>query len=458
MPRTDDSAKLTSGPIGSTLVRLSAPMLVGILAMMAFHVVDTYFVARLGTLALASITLTFPVVMVVGTFTLGLGVGAMAVISQGIGAGDRSQIRRYTTDALTLAGCCVVVLMIVGLATFEPLFRLLGATDAMLPLIRRYMLIWYSGMLFYVVPIIGNNIIRATGDTLTPSVVMIVSVAVNGVLDPLLIFGWGPIPALGISGAAIATVLARGITLVVALCILHFREHLLTRPWPGRRALADSWRSILRIGLPVAFSNAVIPVALGLITRIVTRFDAEVVAGFGVATRVEGFGLAVIYALSSGISPFVGQNFGAGRIERIEAGLRYAKIFCMGWGALLFVVFVFFARPLASYFNSDPTVVQTASLYLWIVSVSLGLRAIHLVVWTSLNVLGRPYDAMFLEMLLAFGLWIPLALIGARVAGIAGVYCGLSAANIIAGTAAHVWVSRVTAGKRCQIETSDGDA
>ena len=217
MPRTDDSAKLTSGPIGSTLVRLSAPMLVGILAMMAFHVVDTYFVARLGTLALASITLTFPVVMVVGTFTLGLGVGAMAVISQGIGAGDRSQIRRYTTDALTLAGCCVVVLMIVGLATFEPLFRLLGATDAMLPLIRRYMLIWYSGMLFYVVPIIGNNIIRATGDTLTPSVVMIVSVAVNGVLDPLLIFGWGPIPALGISGAGIATVLARGITLVVAL-------------------------------------------------------------------------------------------------------------------------------------------------------------------------------------------------------------------------------------------------
>ena len=439
---------MTTGPIGATLARLTGPMLVGIMAMMAFNVVDTFFVGRLGTLPLAAMALTFPVVMVVGTFTLGLGVGAMVVISQGIGAGDRSGIRRYSTDALTLAGACVALMTTGGLLTIEPLFRLLGATDATMPYVRDYMTIWYPGMVFYVVPIIGNNIIRATGDTKTPSIVMLVGVAMNAVLDPLLIFGWGPVPTLGIAGAAVATVLSRGVTLAVALWVLRFREGLLGRLWPGRRELLASWKAILRTGLPVAVSNAVIPVALGLVTRIVAGFGEPAVAGFGVAARIEGLGLALIYALSSGLSPFIGQNFGAGRMDRIRRGLSYAKVFCLGWGALLFVAALVFAKTLAGYFDDNPLVVDAASLYLWTVSISLGLRSVHQITWTSLNVLGRPYDALFLEALLAFGLWLPLSFIGARLAAIGGLFCGLSLANLIAGIAAFVWVSRVTKGER----------
>jgi len=438
------NAKLTSGPIGSTLVRLSAPMLVGILAMMAFNVIDTFFVSRLGTLPLAAMTLTFPVVMVIGTFTLGLGVGAMVAISQGIGAGDRTRIRRYSTDALTLAGVCVALLTTIGLATLEPLFRLLGATDAMMPFVEQYMVIWYPGMIFYIVPIVGNNIVRATGDTLTPSIVMLVGVAINAVLDPLLIFGWGPIPALGVSGAAMATVIARGVTMGVVLWVLCFRDRLLGSLWPGSRDLIASWKTILRTGLPVAVSNAIIPVALGLITRIVTGFGAEAVAGFGVATRVEGFGLALVYALSTGLSPFVGQNFGAGRIDRIQMALALSKKFCLVWGALLLVTFLCVGKPLASRFDSNPLVVQAASLYLWVVAISLGLRSVHHIIWTALNVLGRPYDALFLEFLLAFGLWIPLAFVGAHLWQIGGLFCGLSLANLLGGATAYVWVDRVT--------------
>jgi len=425
------------------LVRLSLPMLVGIVAMMAFNVVDTFFIGRLGTIPLAAMTLTFPVVMVIGTFTLGLAIGAMVVVSQSIGAGDESRIRRYTTDALTLAGLCVLVLAGIGLATIEPLFRLLGATDAMMPYVRQYMLIWYPGMIFFVVPTVGNNIIRATGDTLTPSLVMLLGVAINAVLDPLLIFGWEPVPAMGVSGAAIATVVTRAMTLVVALWVLHFREHLLVTSWPGWPVVLDSWKVILRMGLPVAVSNIIIPIALGVVTRIVTRFGAEAVAGFGVATRIESFGLALVFALSSGISPFVGQNFGAGRMDRIRTGIGYAKLFCLVWGALLLVAFALFGRRLATYFDPDPAVVRAAALYLWIVSLSLGLRGVHLVVWTSLNVLGRPYDSLFLESLLAFGLWIPLALAGAHVAQVVGVYGGLSLANLLAGAVAYVWIDRV---------------
>ena len=242
METESSSARLTEGPVARALVRLSAPMLVGILAMMAFNVVDTYFVGKLGTVFLAAMTLSFPIVMVVGTFTMGLGVGAMAVISKGIGAEDRRGMRRYATDALSLSVVCVAVMCPLGLATMEPLFRLLGATDAMLPLIAEYMNIWYPGMLVYVVPMIGNNIIRATGDTTTPSVIMVVGVVLNGFLDPLLIFGWGPVPAFGIAGAAIATVVARAFTLVVVFWVLMRRERLTATPWPGWTALAGSWK------------------------------------------------------------------------------------------------------------------------------------------------------------------------------------------------------------------------
>ncbi len=434
---------MTSGPIVSTLVRLSAPMLLGILSMMSFNLIDTYFVGQLGTLPLAALTLTFPVTMVIATFTLGLGVGAMAAISRSIGEGDRSRIRRYATDALTLSVLCVVFLTAGGMASMEPLFRVLGATNATMPLIKRYMVVWYPGMIFYVVPMIGNNVMRATGDTLTPSAVMVGGMGINALLDPLFIFGFGPVGGMGIAGAAVASVISRGLMLAVSLWILHFRERLLARPWPGPGPLLQSWRTILATGLTVAVSNAVIPVAMGVLTRIVSMFGAEAVAGFGVATRIEALGFTLIIALSTGVSPFVGQNFGAGRIDRIGTALALAKKFSLAWGAVLLVTFLVFGPVLAGLFTANAAVVESARLYLWIVSASLGLRGVHQIMWTALNVLNRPLSALVLELILAFGLWIPFAFAGAGLAQMAGVYAGLSAANIVAGIIAIVWANRV---------------
>jgi Na+-driven multidrug efflux pump len=113
-------------------------------------------------------------------------------------------------------------------------------------------------------------------------------------------------------------------------------------------------------------------------------------------------------------------------------------------------MFLLLGKTLPKYFDNDPLVVQSASLYLWIISISLGLRGVHLLTWTALNVLHRPYDAMFLETLLAFGLWIPLACLGAHLAQIGGLYCGLSLANLLAGITAYVWIDRVTARLRHQ--------
>ena len=166
-------------------------MLIGIAAIVLFNVVDTFWVGQLGAAELAAMSFTFPVVMVVFSVSMGIGIGATAVIARALGHGDEDQVRRLTTDALLLANVAVTAVAIGGLLTMDPLFRALGADEATLVLIRQYMVPWYLGVGFLVIPMVGNSAIRATGDTKTPSYVMLVTGLVNAVLDPFLIFGWG---------------------------------------------------------------------------------------------------------------------------------------------------------------------------------------------------------------------------------------------------------------------------
>ena len=148
-------------------------------------------------------------------------------------------------------------------------------------------------------------------------------------------------------------------------------------------------------------------------------FGAEAVAGFGVATRIEALGFTLIIALSTGVSPFVGQNFGARRIDRIQKSLLFASRFSLAWGAVLLATLLVFGSPLVKLFTANAAVAESARLYLWIVSASLGLRGVHQIIWTALNVLNRPFDALVLELILAFGLWVPFAYAGSGLAHVA---------------------------------------
>ena len=219
--------KLTQGPVGGQLLKLTLPMVWGVFAVIAFSLVDTYFVAQVGTNELAAMSFTFPVVMVLSSLAMGLGTGASSAIARAIGQGERSRVQRLTTDSLVLSLLIVGIVAILGLATIDPLFSALGAGPEVLPLVRDYMGIWYLGMIFLVVPLVGNSAIRASGNTVVPSLIMTAAAAVNIVLDSLFIFGWGDVPALGIKGAALATVISRATTLVASLAFLHYREGLL---------------------------------------------------------------------------------------------------------------------------------------------------------------------------------------------------------------------------------------
>lgn len=448
--KTDTSkrAQLTEGPIGRTLIRLTIPMLIAVLTMVVFNLVDTAFIGRLGISELAAISFTFPVVLVINSLAGGLGVGASAVISRAIGQGDEYRVQRLTTDSLALAVMVVALFVILGLSTIDPLFGLLGATPEILPLIRQYMTLWYIGVIFVVIPMVGNAAIRATGDTRTPAIIMMVAAGVNIVLDPLLIFGLGVFPGLGITGAALATVIARATTMVASLWVLTRRERMLLLKGPKLGEVWKSWKQVLYVGLPAAGTNVLVPISTGIITGMVAAFGPEAVAALGVGSRIESVGMGVIMALSSVLTPFVGQNWGANRLDRVKLSVREVQRFSVLWGAALFVVLAALGRYVALLFNDDATVVATLVDYLRIVPLSYGLLGILMLVNAALNALNRPLQSALLTLLRLFGLYVPLAFAGSALFGLRGIFGAAAVANVLAGVAAYLWLRQTLAGER----------
>lgn len=433
---------LLEGPIGWTLVRLALPMVFGIGALILFNVVDTFYVGRLGATELAAMSFTFPVVYLMMHVAVGLGVGVTSVISRAIGEGDLERVRRLTSDGLVLANTVVIVLAIGGFLTTGSLFRSLGASEDLVSLIRTYMLWLYAGAGFLVIPIVGNSAIRATGDTKTPAIIMGVAGLVNIALDPLLIFGPGPFPRLGLQGAAIATVISWVVTFVAALRILHRRLHMIDWSIPHPRVMWGSWKGILYVGVPAAATQTLLPVAVAIVTRIVASFGPDAVAAFGVGTRLEAVAMIGAFALGAAMAPFVGQNFGARNNERLRGALRFGATASLVFGGLSFIVLALLARPLASLFNDQQPVISAIVTYLRIMPLGYAFQGYLLLSMSSFNAANRPVAATVLRGINLFLLGVPFAYLGSRLYGFHGVFVGLVAANLLTGVISFLTVRK----------------
>lgn len=431
---------LTEGPVAPAILKMAGGMLIGFVAMSAFNAVDTYFVGQLGGEELAAMSFTFPVIMVIQSISMGLGIGISSVVSRAIGSGDHHKVQRLTTDGLALAVMIVFVISICGVMTIKPLFYLLGAREQILDLVRDYMIIWYIGITFVVVPMAGNNAIRATGDTLTPSIIMIVAVVINSVVDPLLIFGIGPFPRMGIAGAALATVIGRFSTLLFSLYILVFREKLILPRFPRLSETLNSWKEITFIGVPAALVQAINPISLGIITRLLAQFGNNVIAGFGAAGRVEMIIMIIPMSLSTVIAPFTGQNWGAEKIKRIIKGIRFSSLVSIMWGGLVFIFFLFLAAPIIALFNSNPEIVKAGSTYLKIISISYGFFGMLFIVTQSFNAIKKPLQAGLVTLIRALIIYIPLAILGAFFWQENGVFTATLITNLTVGTIGYFYL------------------
>ena len=425
------SFNLSEGSIQKSLIRMTTPMIIGMLMLFTFSLVDTLFISFLGTGALTAISFTFPVTFTIMSLAIGLGIGASAVVGKYLGLSEYEKAKEASTVINYISLLLATIVVAICWFFMDSIFNLMGARESLMPAIREYMVVWLPGSIMVVCIMTGNSILRACGDTKTPSILMAAAGLINAILDPIFIFGLGPIPAMGIQGAAWATVIAWGVSYFYLMYILVIQKELVSGSLPSRPVMLSSGREMLCIGVPAAGANMMTPLAAGIMTAIAASFGDEAVAAFGVGARLEPMATLIVLAMSSSLPPLISQNFGAGKIDRVEEAYRLSIKFILGWQMLVYVVLALGAGVIASTFSDDPEVIETIKLFLWILPLGYGMQGIIILTNSSLNALHRPMSALYLSSARFFVFYVPLAFVGSQWFGLAGFFGGAFCGNLL---------------------------
>lgn len=396
---------LTSGSIRDHLIKISLPMIFSIFAAMSFNLVDTYFIGKLGVDQLAALSFSFPVVLTIMNLAIGLAVGTASVLARMLGEGLNDQVKVISTLVTFSAIVIGATVTTIGIATVEPVFTFLGATKIQVQYASGYMQYAYPSMGLRLIAISISGTYRANGITLIPSISMLTATLLNFGLDPLFIFGGVGIPAMGIEGAALATLFANALALLFEFYMAAFRYKFFTLkfndlPW-------KKLKEIISIAAPASFANALNPIALNIGNFLISKqFSSLSVAGFGVATKIQFFSMIPVLALSAGVGPVVGQNLGANQFDRVNKAMKLSFNFCLLWGALQAAVLWFGAEPLSYLFTDNKETVEFCMTYLHFVGWSLFGYSIVIIGSAILNAINKPLFSFLMIFLRAIGLFL----------------------------------------------------
>ena len=443
MPMKNNAPKLTVGPVSGSILSMMLPMALGILVMIGNGLVDAYFIGQLGYAQLAAVSYAFPVWFVAAGIVMGLGTGTSSVLSRFIGAGDTKSVKQIATHSMILAVLAGAVVTAIGLLSIESLFGLLGANEETMPFVKSYMTIYYWGSLFLGIPFIGNSILRANGDAKTPSLLVAFSAIVNAVLDPILIFGWFGFPEMGVAGAALASVISTVAFLLASLWVLIFRDNLLTSIGHSLSSMISSWKQVLHVGLPAIASNLIAPVSSALVTALVSTYGQEAVAAYGLAGRIEALVIVLLMALGGATAPYVGQNYGAKKFDRLVDGFKFSARFALFYSIFCILLLYFISSTILGVFTDNEDVIRLAMIQLMICPWGYGFLGIASICNGSFNAFARPLPAMTISISRTLVIYVPLAYLLAYYFGFQGIHIAQVLANIFAGCVAIVWYRKV---------------
>jgi putative MATE family efflux protein len=425
-----------SGSIGGHMFRLALPSVGGMFAITAFNLTDTFFVSKLGTASLAAMGFTFPVVMILGTLSSGISLGAGSVLARAMGSGDSQKMSRIATDGILLSILMVLIVSIPGYLTTEWLFHAIGAEGEALDQVVRYMKIWYLGAAVIMIPPISDSSMRAMGDMVRPLWVMVLCALVNVILDPILIFGYFGVPAMGIEGAAYATIIARAVGMVLSLSFVHFHYKLIRFDYSSLRELFESWKAILQIGIPNIFVRLIPQLTRAVMTKLAAGMTVGAVAAIAAGQRIESFAIVISMAVGVSIVPIVGQNFGAGKFERVHEMRKLLISTAWIYGILLIALAIPFGKAFAHIFSAESEVIALTTQYIKIIFIgSIGLNQYN---WISeaFNAAGKPRFSLIINSVGTLLIILPALWIGAVLDSFRGMLLGLTLGQMAVGVLA----------------------
>ncbi|MDI5985817.1 MATE family efflux transporter [Halomonas sp. M4R5S39] len=426
-------------------------MAIGVLALLGFQLVDSAFIARLGTTPLAAQSFTFPLSFLIIGIQVGLGIAIAALVSRALGAGQQGRARRLGSLVL-LAGTGIIALLAMLLwAVQGPVFAGLGADAATRELIRAYwapqlLAAWLGAGLYF-----GYSLFRAHGDTRLPGKIMVVTSLVNLVLDPLLIFGVGPWGGLGLPGAAWATAIAFSCGLLV------LGRRLRRTNWLTRDGLSAEWRRSARpfagIAGPAMIGQLMPPLAAMLAISVVATLGEAPVAAWGLASRLESVSLMVVLAMTMSLPPWLGRCYGAGDWEQVRRLMHLAFRVVVLWQLGLGLVLALLSPWVALVLSGNPEVRDDLAMLIRCLLPSYAALGVCMLVVSAGNALGWPLRAMLMSAARLFLFYLPCLWVGAWLGGLTGLALGAALGNLLAGLAAWQVFRRVLASPRRQADS-----
>jgi putative MATE family efflux protein len=432
---------LTSGSLHRAIWYLAPPMMLETGIQNVSQLLDTYWVAQLGSAALAAVTISITVRWMLNSLGNGLGIGGMAVVARRVGSKDQAAAEHAVWQTILLGLIVSLLLAILGLVVAAPLLRVLGADAEVLPLGLAYLRIAFSGIATLILVFAINSMLRGAGEARLAMAVLLVSMAATIALEPLLVFGLGPFPVLGVAGSAWANVLGFGAGLVLqAIILLSGRARIRLNLHDLRPDLPLMVR-IVRIALPSTVQMTLRSSSRLLIIGLVGLYGTYALAGYGVANRLLLIAVIPCFGLGNAAATLVGQNLGAHQPKRAERSVWWVSAYAAGFIALVAALLFFFARSWIALFDPDPRVVAFGSECLRIVAASLLPSSIGIVLARGFDGAGNTVPAMVVNLISLWGLELPVAFGLSRWVGLGttGVWWGRTMSNLANGLLFAFW-------------------
>ena len=439
---------LTEGKVSGHVLRMLGPFSIAVIALISTGIVDTIYLGRLtdelrpnlGVMALAAIGFAFPLTFLGNSANIGLGAGTLSAVSRALGQGDIERSRRHGAAAILMALTVMTGLVTFMLVALPHVLTLMGAEGEIKRMATQYAIISFPGLVIISVASMSNNILRAGGEAALPSSIMIIGAVINIILDPFLIFGWGPFPRMEIQGAALATLIGNIVGAIFGFSIVMFHRKAISFTEMTLGSIKRAWKVIGSVGLPAAGTNIIVPLSTALAVTIIARSLTTIdVAAFTVASRAELISVGMLYALSACIGAITGQNGGAGLTDRVRAAFKFCYWICIIWGTFMAVILALFAPQIAGVFSTDAQVVSKTIPYFYIVPITIFAYGFVFISAAGLNALGRPIYGLIYTIIRSLLLYVGLIFIGVQMDGLRGAFFGMAAANIISGLIAAGW-------------------
>ena len=446
-------ATFIEGKIETHIWQFALPMFLSLIVTVSFSAADTYFLSRLGHIPLTAISFILPIMQIVNNLSLGLGIAVSIRVANSIGQQDHPNTLLFGTAAIAISLLLASILVLIGYSVNTFIFvHLLAAPPSLMPLIDKFTNVWYAGIPLIFLLYTCIFLLRAHGRGKMTGILTVILAIINLILDPILIFGYFGSPKYGMEGAAMASLIARGVVVAIILVIIFKSNDFITTTFHLKQCF-DFGKKLLKTFIPTSLTNLTPAIAVAITTYLLASISPHAVAAFGVASNVQAIALIPLFALSGALNPIISQNYGSNKISRSLRAVTLANNFSILWGTFIAILLFIIRYPIAHIFTHNLDTIHAIALYFEIIPISFTGWGIIMMTCANFNGMHKPSISSWITFIRMIAIFVPLAWILKFLWGYNGIYVAFSTTNLIVGIAC-IWLIKRTYYRELSYETT----